>query len=213
MGNSQGGILGPTIAALEPPSSRFDRLALGVGGISYPIMLPRSCDWVNMPLRTLLSGAYPNPIDQSLLMVMFASHWDLFEGATFAPHIRDTMSTLHGSATPPDILFQIAVNDPGTPEVAGEIAARTMGLPYLASSLDHPSNRMPWGLAPTGASPTSALVSFDLGTSPVPDGPTVSDAVCEAINGHPEMNAHEMLRRRADAQAQIANFFDTGIIR
>ncbi len=200
IGNSQGAIMGPTIAALEPPSSRMDRLALGVGGISYPIMLPRSCDWPM--LEGILIAAYPSRIDRDLLMVMFASHWDLFEGATFAPHIAGALAPLPGSDTNlPDVLYQIAVNDPGTPEVSGEMAARTMSLPVLSSSATSPS-----GLLPATMASTSAFASFDGGFVRVPDGPVPSSS-CPADGG-----AHEWLRRQPEAQQQIEDFFNTGAL-
>lgn len=214
LGNSQGGIMGPTIAALEP---RFDRLGLGVGGISYPIMLPRSCDWPLTGLGDLLRAAYPDRITRDLLMVMFASHWDRFEGATFAPHLADLdpASPFHRDA-PARVLYQIAVNDLGTPEVSGEIAARTMGLSRLDGSASSP-----FGIpVTTESAPTSGFVSFDYGTDGVglvaaPLGPeTASLDVCavDADGTHPCAIAHELVRRDPFAQQQLAGFLTTGTI-
>lgn len=225
VGNSEGGIFGPSVVALAPEDARFDRVAFGVGGISYPIMLPRSCDWVRrlpdpahpapavLPsLDDILTSAYPRRIDRDLLMVMFASHWDLTEGATFAPRLAGTLPRLPGSASAlPGILYQTAVNDLGTAEVAGEIAARTLGLAFLSEGA-HTSATHPFALRPSGSGPTSAFVSFDYGGSSMPppmppDGPTTGDAC--AAGGDVNIDPHERVRRDPEAQDQIVGFFNS----
>lgn len=210
VGNSEGAIFGPTVAALAPTDAPYDRLALGVGGMSYPIMLPRSCDFAAArppapSLASVFERAYRGPLDRHLLMVMFATHWDRTEGASFAQFLV--------GASAPGILYQTAVDDLGTPEVAGEIAARTLELPVLVTSSEHASDTMPFGLAPAGASPSRAFVSFDFGDSPPPpDGPTASPAVCAAAAGDVTMDPHERVRRDAQAQNQIVAFFESGAI-
>jgi len=42
VGNSQGGILGCAASAV---SSEWSRVVLGVPGINYSLLLPRSSDW------------------------------------------------------------------------------------------------------------------------------------------------------------------------
>jgi hypothetical protein len=179
-----------------------------VGGISYPIMLPRSCDWSGSAPGLVFESAYPTHIDRDLLMVMFASHWDRFEGASFAEHVAGTLPPLPGSATTlPRILMQTAVNDLGTPEVAGEIAARTMRLPYLASSATRP-----WGLAAAGPMPSSSFTSFAFPDAPVVgEGPAIGAEAC-AFAENITVDPHERVRRLSAAQEQISALFTIGSI-
>src|SRR5690606_10520074 len=133
--------LGMSVAAL---STDIDRFALGVGGISYPVMLPRSVHWPS--LESVLAAFYPRRIDRDLAMAMFAHHWDRIEGATFAPHVL--ADPLPGS-TPKRVLFQVGLNDGQTPNVGSELAGRTLGLPQPAST----------------ASPVYGLTSYDTPTA------------------------------------------------
>jgi len=182
-GNSQGAILGTALAALSPDVERW---VLGVGGISYPIMMPRSTHW---PLLSgVLSAGYDDALDRQLLMVMFAHQWSRVEGAAFAPHLlRDP---LPGSTTT-RVLYQVGLNDAQTPNVASEIAARTIGLPQLSSSA-----REVHGLESVDSA-ESAFVYFDFGAPELPVG-------TERPAG--DTDTHEALRRDPGAQAQIDAF-------
>lgn len=185
-GNSQGAILGMTVAAL---STDMDRFALGVGGISYPIMLPRSVYWPS--LEAVLSAFYPRRIERDLAMAMFAHQWDLVEGAAFAPHLL--ADPLPGGA-PKRVLFQVGLNDGQTPNVGSEIAARTLGLPQPATAVRPVS-----GLATyDGPSASSAYIAYDYGVDPLPLGPVPPAA---------PTGVHERVRRDPRAQAQIDAFF------
>lgn len=187
-GNSQGGNLGITLAALCPD---VDRFALGVAGISYPIMVPRSLHWP--PIEALLKTAYPRRLDRDLLMVMFAMQWDRVEGAPFAPHLlRDP---LPGSGVK-RVLMQIGLHDAQTPDVASHIAARTIGLPELV-----PSVEVVEGLATfTGEAP-SGLVVYDVGSPPLPLGP---------VPPSEDTPTHEAVRRDPRAQEQLDLFLRPG---
>jgi hypothetical protein len=202
LGNSQGGIMGPTIGALDPS---FDRLALGVGGASYSIMLPRSCDWPEQWLADLLRTDYPHSrFQRDLLMTMFQTHFDRFEGATFAAGIADR-----------HVLYQTAVGDLGTPEVSGEIAARTMGLGRLAESATAPFGIDP---VPTTDPITRAFVSYSFEGAPTPpDGPEWNIDQCVASDmecrPHVHDNVHEWVRRDDASRQQIQHFLTTGEVR
>jgi hypothetical protein len=190
-GNSQGSILGITLAALSTDATQF---ALGVGGISYPIMMPRSVHWPTLEL--FLANAYPTRIDRDLLMVMFANQWDKVEGAAFAPHV--VTDPLPGTS-PKHVLFQVGLHDAQTPNVGSFIAARTMGLAQWSPSVltlpDLPSF--------TTTSP-SGLVVYDVGADPLLDGtkPPEADTV-----------THEAVRRDPRAKAQRDAFLkSSGVI-
>lgn len=181
-GNSQGAIIGPTIAALAPD---IDRFALGVGGMSYPIMIPRSVHFA--PLEASLAEGYPRRIDRDLLMVMFSHHWDRFEGAAFA--------RLASSQPDARFLYQVGVDDSETPNVASEMAARALDLPFLESSMLTPT-------MPAVATDESAFVAYDYGVPAAAEGPT-----------RPEHNCvHEWVRRDPRAQEQMLRFFLDGTV-
>lgn len=184
-GNSQGAALGMSVAAL---STDIDRFALGVGGISYPVMLPRSVHWPS--LESVLAAFYPRRIDRDLAMAMFAHHWDRIEGATFAPHVL--ADPLPGS-TPKRVLFQVGLNDGQTPNVGSELAGRTLGLPQPASTAS-PVYGLTSYDTPTAE---SAYVVYDYGVDPLPTGPVAPAA---------PTGVHEMVRRDPRAQAQIDAF-------
>ena len=190
-GISQGAIFGPTLAALSPDIERF---VLDGGGIAYPLMLPRSTDWPTF--ESVLSGAYASPLTRQLAMVMFSVHWDRFEGATFAPDVASGR-WLDESAPARRILYQVGLEDEGTPVVSAEIAARTLGLRVVAGSASSPV-----GLVAAGASDRLGYAAFDYGVPRLPDGPVVPEVNC----------VHESIRRDPAAQAQLLAFFRTGTL-
>lgn len=198
LGNSQGGIMGPTIGALDPS---FDRLALGVGGGAYSIMLPRSCDWPLQGLAYVLASNYRSRFARDLIMVMFQTHFDRFEGATFAGRVGDR-----------HVLYQTAVGDLGTPEVSGEIAARTMGLGRLAESAT-----TPLGIDPVSTTDpiTRAFVSYSFEGAPTPPiGPAwdidlCRDSITQCTMNVPN-NVHEWVRRDPASRMQLQHFLTTG---
>jgi hypothetical protein len=176
------------VAALSPD---VDKFALGVGGIDFPVMMPRSTRW---PLLELVfRDAYPRRLDRDLLIVMSAQEWDLFEASAFAPHVlRDPLPGSHVSR----VLFQVGLEDCDTTNVASEIAGRTLGLPALA-----PAARAVWGLAAASSPQASAYVDFDLGKPPLAGG---------TLAPPDDNGVHEAVRRDARAQAQIVSFLRAG---
>jgi hypothetical protein len=186
-GNSMGGTMGSVIAALSPDVHRF---ALGVGGIDFPIMMPRTTRWPQ--LEAFYRIAYPTRLDRDLLIVMSATQWDLAESSSFATHVLG--NPLPGSASA-SLLFQVGRWDADTTNVASEIAGRTLGLPELT-----PTAHAVWGLSPMGAPLPSAYVVYDLGAAPFPDGTLPQ----------PENGVHEGVRRDPRAQAQIVAFLRNG---
>jgi hypothetical protein len=189
-GNSQGSIFGMTLAAL---STDIDRFALGVGGISYPIMLPRAFQWP--ALEEVLATFYPSRIERDLLIVMFATHWDRVEGATFAPHVlRDPLP----GSMPRRVLFQVARNDAQTPNVASQVAARTLGIPQLMPSVQPVD-----GLTPFAEGDESAYVAFDYGAADLPAGPvppTVDEDTHRAVRADPRAQVQIDAFLRADGR-------------
>ncbi len=99
-------------------------------------------------------------------------------------------------AQPAHFLYQIGLDDSETPNVASEMAARSLGLSVLTSSMSMPSD------LPIEAGPVpSAFVGYDYGVPALAAGPTrPAEQNC----------VHEWVRRDPRAQAQLIEFFRTG---
>jgi hypothetical protein len=166
----------------------IDRFALQVGGIAFPLITKRS---VNFHAYRIFFGAgYPSAIEQDLLLVMSQSYWDVVEAATYAPHL--VTDPLPGSRAK-RVLYQVGLHDAQVPNIASDIAARTMGLSHLG-----PAPYVPWDIESGEGPLDSAYVIFDMGVEPLPAGCVAADR---------DNAVHEGLRRLASVQAQLAEFF------
>jgi hypothetical protein len=205
-GNSQGGIMGSALAGLSTDITHF---AVGVAGMSYSIMIPRSVDGV--AYNDLMLNSYSrNQLLTSLLWVMSQSQWDLSEPATYVPHVRGNplpcaLPECTGGVTPiHQVLFQIGLHDGQVPNVSSGISARSMRdamgdtLPLLDDAA-HASPFRPYGLTSVSGPVESALVVYEIpGTTPIPPG------------AHPPADdtpAHEGVRRSAAGHRQLDAFF------
>ncbi|MBZ0120898.1 MAG: hypothetical protein K8H88_28145, partial [Sandaracinaceae bacterium] len=188
-GNSQGGIMGGVVAGV---STDIERFALGVGGMSYPLMIKRSVNWNTYGL--VMANGYRDALTRDVIMAMSASLWDISEPSTYSPHL--VTDPLPG--TPPHrILMQIGVGDAQVPNLSAHLQARTIGIPYLT-----PSPQAPFGLTGVDATMTeveNALVVYQIpGAEPAPPG-------TRAPPGDNE--AHEGVRRSTAAMDQMDAFF------
>ena len=68
--NSQGAILGGALTALSPD---FTRAVLGVGGMNYSLLLPRSVDFDTYEL--IFKPAYKSRLDRMLLLSAIQNLW------------------------------------------------------------------------------------------------------------------------------------------
>ena len=167
-GNSQGGIMGMALAAI---STDIERFVLGVVGINYSTLLPRSVDFD--AFETIFVPAYPDPVDRAIALGVIQMLWDRTEGAGYVHHVVDT--PLRG--TPPkDVLMHVAFGDWQVSELTAMVAARTMGVPiHRPVAADGRSREVDpgWGIDtleyPTD---TSALIVWDSGSDPIPLEPT-----------------------------------------
>jgi hypothetical protein len=163
-GNSMGGTLGQTLAALSPDIRRF---AIGVGGMDFSVMMARTFEWSQV--TNFYTRAYATQLERDLLLVMSQTSWDLAESSTFGPHILT--NPLPGGAAN-TMLFQVGLEDCDTTNIAAAIAERTIGL----TSLDDTSPQ------------TSAFVVYDLGAAALPDNslpPPVENGVHECVRRDP----------------------------
>lgn len=192
-GLSQGAIFGTTVMAYVP---NIKRGVLGVGGGGYSILLERSTDWPTY--RTILQGAYPDPLDVVMAINLFQQRWDETETSGIANVVL--AGTVTG--TPPkQILMHMAVGDDQVPNLGTEWQARTMGIPVITPA----SVEVPWGMT-TQEAPVamgSGIVIMDGGAPAVP----ITNVPA------PETGMHNLTRNQAASRRQIGIFFATGEIR
>jgi hypothetical protein len=127
-GNSQGGIAGGALTAVEPD---ITRTVLYVPGMNYSTLLTRSVDFSDY--ASILYPSYPNQSDRPLLLAMIQMLWDRGEPDGYANHM--TSDPLPG--TPQHhVLIEMAYGDHQVSNVTTEVEARTIGAPLRHPTLD-----------------------------------------------------------------------------
>jgi hypothetical protein len=198
-GLSQGGIFGASVMAYEPTITRG---VLGSGAANYSFLLDRSADWPKY--RQILNGAYPDALDDELLIGVMQMRWDKTEPAGIAN------SVLAGTETgvpPKQLLMQIALADEQVSDFAAYWEARTMNVPIVS-----PSVTSPWGLTSQAAPlPSgSALVVYDCGGPPLPLTNTPPPKSACTMAGTDEL--HDLPAHVAAGRRQMKDFLTTGQI-
>jgi hypothetical protein len=127
-GNSQGGIAGGALTAVEPD---ITRTVLYVPGMNYSTLLTRSVDFNDYAL--VLYPAYPNLSERPLLLAMIQMMWDRGEPNGYANHM--TSDPLPGTPAH-HVLIEMAYGDHQVSNVATEVEARTIGAPLRYPTLD-----------------------------------------------------------------------------
>ena len=118
--NSQGAILGGALTALSPD---FTRAVLGVGGMNYSLLLPRSVDFDTYEL--IFKPAYKSRLDRILLLSAIQNLWDRGETNGYGQHV--TNKPLPGTPKH-NVLLHVALGDHQVAQVSAENEARTLGL-------------------------------------------------------------------------------------
>jgi hypothetical protein len=188
-GISQGGIMGMSFMAYCPDVSRG---VLQVGGSAYSLMIQRSVNWKQF--IPSIYNAYPDRIDQQLVMALWQPMFDRSEGSGTA-WAQGEHPPLPGTSAK-QVLMQIAVGDSQVPNLSAEIQARTLGLPILS-----PSARAVWGLDSAESGAAQAISFWDL--EPVP--PPLSNATPVEDN-----KVHGEIRWLPENQEQTDTFLRTG---
>jgi hypothetical protein len=197
-GNSQGGIMGGSLAALAPD---FDRAVLGVPGMNYSTLLRRSVDFDQYAV--VLYQNYTNELERPLILSLIQNLWDRGEANGYAHHMTDDPLP----DTPPhEVLLHEAFGDHQVANVTTEVEARTIGAGLRTPALDpgrHSDVAPFYGIPPIGSYPYSgsALVVWDSGspTPPVTNTPPRDGA-----------DPHSHPRNTAIARAQKAEFLKIG---
>ncbi|HET9119960.1 MAG TPA: hypothetical protein VFN72_05460 [Solirubrobacterales bacterium] len=127
-GNSQGGIAGGALTAVEPD---ITRTVLYVPGMNYSTLLTRSVDFDDY--AAILYPSYPDESDRPLLLAMIQMMWDRGEPNGYANHM--TSNPLPGTPAH-HVLIDMAYGDHQVSNVATEVEARTIGAPLRYPTLD-----------------------------------------------------------------------------
>lgn len=191
-GNSQGGILGGAYLALSPD---VDRGVLGVGGMPYVLLLPRSHDFEQF--FELLKGAYDDHRDIMLLIAVFQNLWDPGEGAGWAWAMNREPDPDVGAK---QVLMQVAIGDAQVTNVGAQIQARA----FQASTVA-PQTKPVWGVEEKQPG-FSGNAYVEWKYTDVPDAPT--------DNTPPDTDSdpHECPRRELAAQKQLRDFLEDGVV-
>ncbi len=191
-GNSQGGILGGAYLALSPD---VERGVLGVGGMPYALLLPRSADFDQF--FGLLKGAYNDQRDIMLLIALFQNLWDPGEGAGWAWAMNREPNDVVG---PKQVLMQVAIGDAQVTNIGAHIQARAFGASTVA-----PQFRPIFGVEEKAPGFTgSAFVEWHY--TDVPEEPA------ENVPPNKDADPHECPRREAAAQQQLRDFLEDGVV-
>lgn len=203
-GNSQGGILGPAITALAPD---FTRAVLGVPGMNYSLLLPRSVDFDEYS-DGFFAPSYPNRLKRLLILAAVQNLWDRGEGNGYALHATD--DPLPGTPKH-QVLLEAVVGDHQVPQVAAENLARTVGAVGRrpAYNSGRSFDKVPfWGIRSKGKSSDSRLVIFDSGPIRQLEGATIGTNVPPLTNTPPRAGQDPHGLFDISRGQQAADFFD-----
>jgi hypothetical protein len=128
-GNSQGGIFGGTLTAVEPD---LDRAVLGVPGMNYSTLLRRSADF-DPQYSQALYAAYPNELERPLVLSLIQLLWDRSDPNGYAHHMTGDP---YPNTPPHEVLMHPAFGDHQVANVAAEVEARTIGARTNRPALD-----------------------------------------------------------------------------
>ncbi len=190
-GISQGGIMGTALMAYSPD---IPYGVVQVGGSAYSLMIQRSTNWTQF--FPAIRNAYPDRIDQQLIMALWQPLFDDSEGAGTA--FFQGQNEPLPDTEPKHLLMQIAVGDCQVSNLAAEIQARTLGMELLT-----PSAKDVWGLETTEGGSENAIAFWDL----VRDPPPETNATPAEDN-----KVHGDIRKHPLNQEQTDTFLKTGLV-
>jgi len=224
-GNSQGGIIGGSLIAVEPD---LNRGVIGVPGMNYSTLLTRSTDFgTGQPPDPTDPGlpeyayplyqSYPNELERPLIFSLLQTLWDRAEADGYALHM--TSDPLPN--TPPHrVLMQAGLGDHQVAQIAAETEARTIGA-YTREAYTDPGRDN--DVAPGYGMPRidtypfdgSAFMLFDIGPRRTENGETVGTDPPPTTNTPPrgedyQQDPHEFPRRSFDGRRQKDAFLRIG---
>lgn len=192
LGASAGHILGGTLAALSPKTTRW---SFNAGGAGLGQIMFRARPFA--PLLEFLSTGLPDPLDQQKYVATVPEAFDRVDPAFWAARVLE--DPLEGNE-PRRVLIQTGLGDAQVPNVGAFLHARALGVPSVA-----PSPRAVFGVEDVeGPIEGSAIAIYDFGLDPVLD--------LEPDPTRPGNEVHDRLLQLDPAHAQIAEFLGTGRI-
>jgi hypothetical protein len=200
-GNSQGGIAGGALTALAPD---FSHAVLGVPGINYSVLLPRSSDFD--VYSKVMYPAYTDQLERPLILDLAQLLWDRGEGDGYAQHM--TTDPLPNTIKH-TVLLDVAFGDHQVTPYQADVEARTIGAsihtPILPAGRS-PQRKPSWGIPAIPAYPFtgSAIVYWDGGPTRV-NVPPLANTPNKGLQ-----DPHELPRRTPAARAQKAAFLAPG---
>ena len=199
-GNSQGGIMGLMLAAVSPD---IERAVLGVPGMNYSLLLPRSVDFDTY--EAVFLPAYPNDLDRVLILGITQMLWDRGEGAGYVQHLT---SNPYAGTSAKTVLLDVAFGDHQVTPLSALVEARTLGLTIhrpVAADGRWAETDAGYGLESTVYPSTgSAIIIWDSGMTAMP---------LENLAPRDGDDSHEDPRADAQVQRQKASFlFDDTLI-
>jgi hypothetical protein len=181
-------------------STEIERFVLGVAGMNYGLLLPRSVDFDTY--ESILEPAYPSVTERTLIIAMIQMLWDRGEGAGYVNHV--TNDPLPGTPAK-TMLVHVALGDWQVSELSAFIEARALDLPiHRPVAADGRSDEVEpgWGLDTLEyPSDGGGLVIWDSGSDPIP------------IPNEPPRTSrdpHEDPRANPHVQLQIISFLLDG---
>jgi hypothetical protein len=200
-GNSQGGIDGGALTALAPD---FSHAVLGVPGINYSVLLPRSSDFDTY--SKVMYPAYTDQLERPLILDLAQLLWDRGEGDGYAQHM--TSDPLPNTIKH-TVLLDVAFGDHQVTPYQADVEARTIGASIhtpIVPAGRSPQKQPSWGIPAIAAFPFggSAIVYWDGGPSRV-SVPPLTNTPNKGLD-----DPHELPRRTPAARAQKAAFLAPG---
>lgn len=123
-GGSQGGIFGVAIMSI---AEEFKRGFVAVPGANYSTLLHRSIDF--NPYLALQRAAYPDRLDEEILLALIQQLWDRAEPQGYMSHL--TAGTLSDPPVPHKVLVHMATHDSEVSNLSTEIMVRSLGIPQV----------------------------------------------------------------------------------
>jgi hypothetical protein len=177
-GGSQGGIFGVAIMSI---AEDFKRGFVAVPAANYSTLLHRSIDF--NPYLALQRSAYPDRLDEEILLAIIQQLWDRAEPQGYMNHLKS--GDLSDPPVPHKILIHMATYDSEVSNLGTEIMVRSLGIDQVT-----PVHRSFFQI-PEVAAPfdDSAFVEVNPqrkrcnvpGGGPNPGAACTSDAQCPAV--------------------------------
>ena len=192
-GNSQGGIFGASLMAVQVDVTRG---MLGVPGQPYNLLLNRSVDFATY--FVLLQAANSNFFDIQILLGAMQMLWDRSEPDGYAPYLSENL--LPGTPAH-NVLLHVAIGDYQVTPLGAHLIARTIN-----AKNTRPVNRELFGIADADAPfGGNGLTEFDFG---LPAAPTTNTPP----TGPDDDDPHDKVRKLQSSIDQTDTFLRTGVV-